>query len=98
MNEYSELLEGVGISGVCVVVGRAIREIPQVPNWVIPFALPAVGALACCAMEGFNGPNVIKGTLAGGNAVWMNQALRQGKTGTQTMFLKKEKNADNHDA
>jgi hypothetical protein len=49
-------------------------------------------------MEPPSGPVAIKGFLAGGNAVWMNQAFRQGKTGGETIFMKKEKNANNHDA
>lgn len=90
MNEYESIVEAVGISGVCVVVGRAIKAIPSVPDWVIPFALPAVGAAAACVMDGATGANAIKGFLAGGNAVWMNQAFRQGQKGSDTIFLRKE--------
>jgi len=98
MNNYSDILEGVGIAGVCVMVGRALKGIPSIPDWTIPLVLPFVGAGAACLMEPPSGPVAIKGFLAGGNAVWMNQAFRQSKTGGETIFLKKDKHADNYDA
>ena len=98
MNDYSGILEGVGIAGVCVMVGRALKGVPAIPDWTIPLVLPFIGAAAACLMEAPSGPVAIKGFLAGGNAVWMNQAFRQGKTGGETIFLKKDKNANDHDA
>ncbi len=98
MNEYNDILEGVGIAGVCVMVGRGMKEIPQIPDWAIPLVLPFVGAATACLLEPPSGPVAIKGFLAGGNAVWMNQAFRQGKAGSETVFIKKDKNADNHDS
>ena len=98
MNDYSDILEGVGISGVCVIVGRTMKGIPQIPDWAIPLVLPFVGAGAACLLEPPSGPVAIKGFLAGGNAVWMNQAFRQSKAGGETIFLKKDKNADDNHA
>lgn len=98
MNEYNDIIEGVGISGVCVIVGRTMKGIPQIPDWAIPLVLPFVGAVAACLLESPSGPVAIKGFLAGGNAVWMNQAFRQGRTGGETIFMRKEKNADDHNA
>ncbi len=98
MNEYNDILEGVGIAGVCVMVGRMLKSVPQIPDWTIPLALPLVGAAAACLLEPPSGPVAIKGFLAGGNAVWMNQAFRQGKTGGETIFLKKDKNADSNNS
>lgn len=98
MNDYNDILEGVSISGVCVIVGRAMKGIPQIPDWAIPLVLPIVGAWAACILEPFSGPVAIKGFLAGGNAVWMNQAFRQGKTGGETIFMRKDKNADDNNA
>lgn len=89
MNDYNEIIEGVGIAGVCVMVGRMLKSVPQIPDWTIPLALPLVGAAAACMLEPPSGPVAIKGFLAGGNAVWMNQAFRQGKAGSETVFLKK---------
>jgi hypothetical protein len=68
-----------------------MKEIPQIPDWAIPLVLPFVGAAAACLLEPPSGPVAIKGFLAGGNAVWMNQAFRQGKAGSETVFLKKAK-------
>lgn len=97
MSDYSDIIEGVGISGVCVAVGRALKGIPSIPDWTIPLVLPLVGSAAACLMEPASGPVAIKGFLAGGNAVWMNQAFRQSKTGGQTMFFRKGENAGDHD-
>lgn len=98
MNEYNDILEGVGIAGVCVMVGRALKGVPSIPDWTIPLVLPFVGAAAACLMEPASGPVAIKGFLAGGNAVWMNQAFRQSKTGGETIFMRKGKDADRNDA
>jgi hypothetical protein len=98
MNEYNDIIEGVGIASVCVMVGRMLKSVPAIPDWTIPIILPFVGAGAACLMEPPSGPVAIKGFLAGGNAVWMNQTFRQGKTGGETIFLKKDKNADNNHA
>ena len=76
MNDYSDIIEGVGIAGVCVMVGRMLKSIPSIPDWTIPLVLPFVGAGAAFDEEG----------------------VRQGKTGGETIFIKKDKTADDHNA
>lgn len=75
--------------------GAALKRIPKFPDWLIPFVLPAAGAIGNCAMEGhWNGPVAISGMVLGMAAVGGNQMLRQGvevvreKTGNTAIIEK----------
>jgi hypothetical protein len=69
----------------CNIVGGMIKAFPYAPDWIIPLALPIVGAVAMCAVSGFNVRNIITGLACGSAAVGAHQALRQLKiAGTQT--------------
>jgi hypothetical protein len=90
MNEYNDILEGGSVAVICVGFGRALKGIPSIPNWTIPFALVAVGIGATCLMDGPSRASVIRGAVSGFGAVWGNQAWRQAKVGVETMLQKKE--------
>lgn len=98
MNELDDLIEGGSVAILCIGFGRAFKSIPQIPDWVIPFALVGVGIAATCLADGPSSKSVIKGAVSGFGAVWGNQAWRQAKAGGETIFLKKDKNADDHNA
>lgn len=98
MNEYNDILEGGTVTILCIGFGRALKGAPAVPDWVIPFALVFVGIAATCLVDGPSRAAVVKGAVSGFGAVWGNQAWRQAKVGAETIFMKKDKNADRNDA
>lgn len=59
------------------VVGRMVKGIPHVPNWLIPLILPSVGAVLFPAWQGWGVEGALQGFLAGAGAVWGNQTWRQ---------------------
>ena len=60
-------------------LGLAIKKIPTLPDWCIPFVLAAAGAIGHCALESkWNGAQAIQGIAIGLAAVGANQMLRQG--------------------
>ena len=95
MNELDDIIEGGSVAVLCMGFGRAFKAIPQVPDWVIPFALVGVGIGATCLVDGPSSSAVVKGAVSGFGAVWGNQAWRQAKVGGETIFMKKEKNEPN---
>jgi hypothetical protein len=98
MNELDHIIEGGSVAVICIGFGRALKGIPAIPDWTIPFALVAVGIGATCLLDGPSRASVIKGAVSGFGAVWGNQAWRQAKVGADTIFLKKDKNADSHNS
>ncbi len=73
-----------------IVVGKIIKEIPNVPNWVIPFALLVLGIVAANSVLGWGVEATIQGALVAGAAVFGNQAWKQGTEA----IIGKEQNAD----
>lgn len=60
-----------------VFVGWCIKRIPNVPNWVIPFALIVIGVVASGCILGFDAEGIIQGVLCAGAAVLGNQLWKQ---------------------
>ena len=89
MNELDNIIEGGSVAVLCLGFGRAFKAIPQIPDWVIPFALVGVGIGAACLVDGPSGAAVIKGAVSAFGAVWGNQAWRQAKLGGEAIFMKK---------
>jgi hypothetical protein len=68
----------IGATGVaCNIVGFMLKSNPYTPNWIIPLALPIVGAVVMGSLSGFTARNVITGLSAGFGAVGAHQALQQ---------------------
>ena len=60
-------------------LGLAIKKVPQLPDWTIPFVLSIAGGVGHCAIESsWTGANAIQGIAIGMAAVGANQMLRQG--------------------
>ena len=60
-------------------LGLAIKKVPQLPDWSIPFVLAIAGGVGHCAIESsWTGANAIQGIAIGMAAVGANQMLRQG--------------------
>ena len=60
-----------------IFIGWCIKQIPQVPNWVIPFALIFLGVAAAGFILGWTVDSVVQGILCAGAAVLGNQAAKQ---------------------
>jgi hypothetical protein len=71
--------EGLIIAAGLYVIGVIIKGIPNIPNWIIPFVLVALGVLAAgFSMEGgFTIANILQGIFAAGAAVLVNQGIKQ---------------------
>lgn len=61
-----------------IVVGKIIKEINGVPNWLIPFALLVLGVVAANSVLGWGIEATVQGVLVAGTAVFGNQAWKQG--------------------
>ena len=59
------------------IIGKVIKEIPNIPNWIIPFALLIVGVPASMALVGWTVDGAIQGILVTGVAVYGNQIIKQ---------------------
>lgn len=66
-----------------VFVGWCIKQIPGIPNWVIPFALIVLGIVAAGFILGWTVDGVVQGVLCAGAAVLSNQALKQALNATK---------------
>jgi hypothetical protein len=71
--------EGLIIAAGLYVIGVIIKGIPNIPNWIIPFVLVALGVLAAgFSMDGgFTIANILQGIFAAGAAVLVNQGIKQ---------------------
>lgn len=56
-------------------VGKALKEIPGIPNGIIPLALSACGGVTHGFLAGFNAESVIAGVVAGMSAVGLHQTV-----------------------
>lgn len=61
-----------------IVVGKIIKEINGVPNWLIPFALLVLSVVATNLILGWGIEATVQGVLVAGAAVFGNQAWKQG--------------------
>lgn len=59
------------------IIGKIIKEIPNIPNWIIPFALLIIGVPASMALIGWTIDGAIQGILVTGVAVYGNQIVKQ---------------------
>lgn len=72
------------IVAVLLVLGKIIKTIPGIPNWVIPIVLMVPGVIGTMAIYGWTGANAIQGILAVAVAVYGNQIYKQLLEGTDT--------------
>ena len=66
------------VAAALYVLGIFLKAVPRIPNWVIPFALTAVGIGFGVLLIGAPG-GVLQGILAAGLAVLVNQGYKQVK-------------------
>lgn len=62
---------------VLYVIGMFIKSTPNVPSWIIPWIMLALGVIGATAILGFNVQGIIQGVLVAGVTVFVNQLLKQ---------------------
>ena len=60
-----------------IIIGQIIKNIPNVPNWLIPLVLLVPGVLGTMAIAGWTAEGAIQGVLVTGAAVYGNQIWKQ---------------------
>jgi hypothetical protein len=60
-----------------IIIGQIIKNIPSVPNWMIPLALLVPGVIGTMAIVGWDVPGAVQGILVTGAAVYGNQLWKQ---------------------
>jgi len=79
METTINLAELAPIVAVLNALGRAVKSVPWIPDYSIPFVLMAAGALAQGGWHGWTAENILLGCGLGAAAVGVNQSFRQGK-------------------
>jgi len=64
------------VVAACNMAGYALKKSPA-PDWLIPFALPIIGAALYCGITDCSVRTGLLGAALGWSAVGTNQALRQ---------------------
>jgi hypothetical protein len=76
--------EGINlIVPVFYILGFALKKIPAIPDWLIPFILIAAGMLITMAALGWSVWNALEGAKLVGLTVLVNQLYKQGAEGQQ---------------
>lgn len=77
LNEYI-IEQALIVIPVLLILGKMIKETPNVKDWLIPYILLVIGAALTIALIGFNADAVIQGILVSGAAVFGHQLFKQG--------------------
>ena len=64
---------------VLCLIGGAIKRVPRVPDWTIPFILGGLSILACSLLMGPGIQAALQGVLCAGASVYLHQMVKQGK-------------------
>jgi hypothetical protein len=62
---------------VLIILGKILKSIPLIANWVIPVVLLVPGVLGAMALGGWTVESAIQGVLVTGAAVYGNQIYKQ---------------------
>ena len=79
METTINIAEAAPIVAVLNMLGRAVKAVPWMPDYYIPFVLMAAGAAAQGGWHGFSAENIVIGIGLGATAVGLNQSFRQGQ-------------------
>lgn len=69
--------EALIVIPVLWVIGKLLKDIPSIQNWLIPWVLLVVGVLATMGIMGFTIESAIQGVLVAGASVFGHQLLKQ---------------------
>lgn len=79
METTINIAEAAPIVAVLNMLGRAVKAVPWMPDYSIPFVLMAAGAAAQAGWHGVSAENIVIGIGLGATAVGLNQSFRQGQ-------------------
>jgi|GEM_PF-829249 len=65
------------VTGIAYALGIYLKKSP-LPDWLIPFVILALCAIAQCLLKGWSGVNVVIGVYAGAGAIGGHQLVKQG--------------------
>lgn len=71
--------QGIIIAAVLYIIGTFLKRTPFVPDWLIPYILTVLGAVAAgfTMAGGFTAENIFQGIFAAGAAVLTDQMQKQ---------------------
>lgn len=76
LNEYL-IEEALIVIPALLILGKIIKETPNVKTWTIPYILLVLGVSITVAMLGFNVDSIIQGVLVSGAAVFGHELYKQ---------------------
>ena len=62
---------------VLYIIGMAIKGVPNIKDWIIPYIIMVFGVAFAVFLNGFNVESVIQGVLVAGATVYANQLIKQ---------------------
>ena len=62
-----------------IVLGKMLKDTPNVKDWLIPYILLACGVIGTVAILGLTASAVIQGVLVAGASVYLHQIYKQTK-------------------
>jgi len=65
------------VTGIAYALGIYLKKSP-LPDWLIPFVILALCAVAQCLLKGWSGINIVVGVYAGAGAIGGHQLIKQG--------------------
>lgn len=80
LNEYI-VEQALIVIPVLLILGKIVKDTPNVKDWTIPYILLVAGVVITIAMLGFDVDAVVQGVLVSGAAVFGNQLFKQTKGG-----------------
>lgn len=78
LNEYL-VEEALIIIPVLLILGKIIKETPQIKDWLIPYILLGIGVLLSILLLGINADAVIQGVLVAGASVFGHELYTQAR-------------------
>lgn len=62
---------------VLYIIGMAIKGVPNIKDWIIPYIIMVFGVAFAVFLNGFNVDSIIQGILVAGATVYANQLIKQ---------------------
>lgn len=64
---------------VLLILGKIIKNTPNVKDWYIPYILLVIGVALSFAFWGLNADSLVQGILVTGGSVFVHQLIKQPK-------------------
>lgn len=69
--------EALVLVPVLLIIGKIVKDTPNIKNWMIPYILLVIGTVLAGLMMGFSLNSFIQGVLVTGTAVFSHQIVKQ---------------------